>query len=230
MPTRRATNNRQQLRVLIVDDHPLLCEGLEMHLGRSGDIRVVGSVHSGANAVSAARRTKADVVVLDLHLPGMDGMGVLSGLKGLKSPPKVLVFTSFPYPENLKEALQRGADGFLSKESDPDLIGPAIRAAFSGQIVVAKKNVMSMIGVGPDEPVEPRRHRGRPERGIESTLTRREREVLELATKGLDNEGISKELYISRNTVKKHLQNVYSKIGVSSRIQAVLWANRHLPA
>lgn len=203
------------ITVLIADDHPVVRQGLAVLLEVQDDIALVGEAGTGPEAVLLTRQHVPDVLLLDLKLPELDGLGVLSQLRAQQSSTRVLVLTSAAGPATPGLALQAGAAGFLYKDVDPDALVRAIRSVHDGHTVLAPEAVGLVTA-------RPAGHA----RGI-SALTARERDVLELLAVGHSNREIARTLRVSEKTVKTHVSAVLAKLGVADRTQAALLAVRH---
>jgi DNA-binding NarL/FixJ family response regulator len=208
------TASAAPITVLIADDHPVVLQGLTVLFEVQDDIRLVGQASDGAEAVRLTRELDPDVLVLDLKLPGLDGMGVLSQLRSLETRTRVLVLTSAAGPSGPALALQAGATGFLYKDVDPDALVRAIRAVYDGNTVLAPE-AAGLVAARPGGDV----------RGI-AALTAREREVLALLADGRSNREIARALRVTEKTVKTHVSSVLAKLGVADRTQAALLAVR----
>jgi len=200
--------------VLIADDHPVVRQGLAVLLEVQDDIALVGQASDGAEAVRLTLEHTPDVLLLDLKLPVLDGMGVLSELRAQGAPTRVLVLTSAAGPSGPALALQAGAAGFLYKDVDPDALVRAIRSVHDGHTVLAPE-AAGLVTARPGDV-----------RGI-AALTGREREVLGLLADGRSNREIARALHVSEKTVKTHVSAVLAKLGVADRTQAAVLAVRH---
>lgn len=207
------------IRVVSLDDHPLFRQGVRLFLETIPTISLVGELDDGARLPQFLQEQPADVLLLDLQMPGMDGLAVLEQLKTMAEAPKVLVLTSFGGWERVNKALQLGAAGYLMKDAPPQELVAAIQAVAAGGTYLtaaAAAELMSHMQVGPtaelarDELVEP--------------LTQREEEVLGHIVQGCGNKEIASALFLTEATVKTHVANILQKIGVKSRTQAALWA------
>ncbi len=202
------------ITVLLVDDHAVVRGGLTQLLAGVEDITVVGEAADGAEAIEQARTLRPDVVLMDLQMPGVDGVSATRQIVA-EELAQVLVLTSFSDGERIVGALDAGAVGYLLKDADPDEVLSGIRAVSRGE-----------------SPIHPRAARelltARSGGGATATteLTPRETEVLRLVRQGLANKQIARRLGISERTVKAHLTSVFARIGVSDRTQAALWAER----
>ncbi|MET0840287.1 MAG: response regulator transcription factor [Marmoricola sp.] len=201
------------VRVLVVDDHTMLRMGLVQLLATAPDLEVVGEASNGVEAVARAAELEPDVVLMDLQMPQMDGIGATREIVAAGSS-QVLVLTSFSDSERIVDVLDAGAVGYVLKDTDPEDLLDAVRAVARG-----------------DSPLHPRVARqlltSRGRAGGRGDLTAREREVLELVRQGLANKQVARRLGITERTVKAHLTSIYSAIGVTDRTSAALWAQRH---
>ncbi|MEZ0077231.1 DNA-binding NarL/FixJ family response regulator [Planotetraspora sp. GP83] len=202
------------IRVLIADDHPVVRQGLRTFLDVQEDLTVVGEAADGAEAVALAASLAPDVLLLDLKMPVLDGLGALTRLSGLDV--RVIVLTSMSDRADVAPAMRAGAAGFLYKDVDPAALVQAIRAVHGGQVLLAPEAADAML-TGPAH--------AQAEAG--AVLTEREREVLRLIAAGRSNREIARELVVAEKTVKTHVSNVLMKLGVQDRTQAALYAVRH---
>lgn len=196
-------------RLMLVDDHPVVRQGLGSFLAVQNDLQVVAEAGSLADALEIARTTRIDLVLLDLQLPDGNGLTLIPELLALPEPPRVLVLTSFLEEDYVREAVRRGASGYLLKHAGTTLLLDGVRSALRGELPLDPMAVRLLASPGRDQ-LEP--------------LTSREREVLTLLTQGLSNRGIAERLGVREKTVKAHLGNVFAKLGVRDRTQAALWA------
>jgi DNA-binding NarL/FixJ family response regulator len=204
-----------RIRVMVVDDHAIVRQGISDVLAADQDIEIVAIATSGAEAVSLAAEHHADVALMDISMPEMDG--VEATRRAIEASPglKVVMLTSFAEPQHVNAALDAGAVGYLLKDAEPQEIVRAVKAANRGEAPFSPRAAGALLL---------RRSEHRP---IEE-LTPREREVLELVGQGMANKQISRRLNIKEKTVKAHLSSVFQRIGVSDRTSAALWAARHL--
>jgi DNA-binding NarL/FixJ family response regulator len=206
-----------RITVLIADDHPVVRQGLQVLLSVTDDIEVVGEAADGGQAVAMAAELRPDVILLDLKLPVMDGIAVLSGLRESGCGVRALVLTSAPDRTLVPLAVQAGAAGFLYKDVDPDALVRAIRSVHDGHTLLAPDAAGSLLRSGAAASVQ----------GI-GALTAREREVLAQIADGRSNREIARLLRVSEKTVKTHVSSVLAKLGVADRTQAALLAVRQL--
>ena len=202
------------ISVLIVDDHPVVRRGLRILLEVQDGIEVAGEAGDGAAALALAAEHAPDVILLDLKLPGMDGIAVLAELRARHGAARVLVLTSATAPAAASLAVRSGAAGVLYKDVDPDALVRAIRSVHDGHLVLAPEAAGSLV-----------RGAGLPVAGIDA-LTSREREVLAEIAKGRSNREIARALGVAEKTVKAHVSAVLAKLGVQDRTQAALLAVR----
>jgi DNA-binding NarL/FixJ family response regulator len=207
----------QPIAVLIVDDHPVVRRGLRVLLEVQDGIEVAGEAGDGATALALAAELTPDVILLDLKLPGMDGIAVLGELRASDSEARVLVLTSATEPASASLALRSGAAGVLYKDVDPDALVRAIRSVHDGHLLLAPEAAGSLVRLaGAWSAVA----------GLDA-LTSREREVLAEIAKGRSNREIARALGVAEKTVKAHVSSVLAKLGVQDRTQAALLAVRH---
>ncbi len=200
--------------VMIVDDHPMVRQGLAAFLGLAEDLRLVGEAGDLENALADARRLEPDVVLLDLVLPGVQGAGAVAAMRTALPGSRILVLTSFAEPERVIAALSAGADGYLAKTVAPEDLLSAVRQIAKGR---------SVLDAGVRDAAS-RRDGVRLPTG--ERLTGREMEVLALIAEGWDNRDISGRLSIAEKTVKVHVGRIYAKLGAQNRAQAVVLAAR----
>ena len=208
-----------QLTVLIVDDHPVVRQGLRVLLDVHDGIEVAGEAADGEEALALAAALEPDVILLDLKLPGLDGVAVLTELRSRGIGARVLVLTSANDPAQVSRAVQAGASGFLYKDVDPDALIRAIRAVNDGNLLLAPDAAAPLMAAHATQAAAPR--------GGLGSLTVREREVLDQLARGRSNREIARELHVSEKTVKTHVSSVLAKLGVQDRTQAALYAVRH---
>jgi DNA-binding NarL/FixJ family response regulator len=201
------------VRVVLVDDHAVIRAGLQQLLAGTDDIEVVGTAANGAEALEVVRAIRPDVVLMDLQMPGVDGVAATRAIMGEGLGVDVLVLTSFSDSERIIAALDAGAVGYLLKDADPEDVLQGIRAVSRGESPIHPKAARALLGIRAGS--------------SHVQLTSRETEVLTLVREGLANKQIARRLDISERTVKAHLTSAFARIGVSDRTQAALWAERN---
>lgn len=205
------------IRVLLVDDHQVVRRGLRTFLEIQDDIEVVGEAADGAEGVARSEELHPDVVLMDIKMPGTDGIEALRKLRQLENPAKVLIVTSFTEQRTVVPALRAGASGYVYKDVDPDALVSAIRSVYAGHVLLQPEVAGALLA---QEDTGGGTGRG-------STLTEREQEVLGLIADGRSNREIARALVLSEKTVKTHVSNILMKLDLSDRTQAALWAVRH---
>jgi DNA-binding NarL/FixJ family response regulator len=205
------------IRVLLVDDHQVVRRGLRTFLEIQDDIEVVGEAADGAEGVARAEELKPDVVLMDVKMPGTDGIEALRKLRELANPAKVLIVTSFTEQRTVVPALRAGASGYVYKDVDPEALAGAIRSVHAGHVLLQPEVAGALLAQ--DAPGNGT--------GRGSTLTEREKEVLGLIADGRSNREIARALVLSEKTVKTHVSNILMKLDLADRTQAALWAVRH---
>ncbi len=202
------------IRVLITDDHEMVRRGLRTFLSLHDDIEVVGEAADGAECLRLASERRPEVILLDLLMPGEDGVATLRALKAAGVPSKVLVVTSFTELSRLMPAVREGAAGVVFKNVDPAALANAIRSVHNGHIVLPPEMASALMA-------------GNVSGDRLTQLTARESEVLALVAHGRSNREIARELNLAEKTVKTHVSSILMKLGVDDRTQAALHAVRH---
>jgi DNA-binding NarL/FixJ family response regulator len=229
-PNRVVAGTDSPIRVLVVDDHEVVRAGLRMLLGRATGIEVVGEASDGAAALGAVAALAPDVVLMDLSMPGIDGVQATALLTEAHPSVRVVVLTTFADREHVTAAIDAGAVGFMLKDADPGALADAVRSAARGEAPLDPRAALALIDrrrspASPDGATAGA-DRIPPAAGTPS-LTAREWEVLGLIGQGLSNRLIARRLGIAEKTVKAHLTSIFAQIGVTDRVQAALWWSRH---
>ncbi|MEU4894421.1 response regulator transcription factor [Streptomyces sp. NPDC044780] len=206
-----------RIRVLLVDDHQVVRRGLRTFLEVQDDIEVVGEASDGEEGIARAEELRPDVVLMDVKMPGLDGIEALRTLRDLDNPARVLVVTSFTEKRTVVPALRAGAAGYVYKDVDPEALARAIRSVHSGHVLLQPDVALALLSQ--------EENGGGQGRG--GSLTEREREVLALIADGRSNREIARALVLSEKTVKTHVSNILMKLDLADRTQAALWAVRH---
>lgn len=209
-------SDQPKIRVMIVDDHAVVRSGLGAFLSVTPDLQMVGEAENGEEAVRRCEQLQPDVVLMDLMMPGMDGVAATRILRQKYPQVRVVALTSFQEDALVQGALQAGAIGYLMKNVSARELAAAIRSAYAGKMTLSPEAAQALVQSA-TQPV------------TDNELTEREREVLKLLVEGLNNNEIAERLVISLSTVKYHISNIFSKLGVDNRVAAVTVAlQRHL--
>ncbi len=210
------------VRVLIADDHPIVREGLRRLLSLEDDVEVVGEAGDGEATVSMVEKLDPDVVLLDLRMPGMDGFATLQRMQRLGRKTRVIVLTASEDKNEFVQAMKLGCSGIVLKQTAADLIVKSIRKVHAGEIWLDSHTTAAVMRqfASPSElaPVGAARARDR------SPLSAREREIVALVAQGYKNKEMAEKMFISEQTVKNHLHNIFDKLGVSDRLELALYA------
>lgn len=207
------------IRVVLVDDQALFRAGVRMLLSSQPDLEVVGEAGDGREGVDVVRRTRPDVVLMDIRMPVMDGLAATAELLADAAPPRIVMLTTFDLDEAAARAIRQGASGFLLKDADPEFLLAAIRSVHAGSEVIAASATRELFAhfAEPVRPVPP----------AYQELTEREREIFALAARGLSNAEIAAREFLSEATVKTHISRILSKLALRDRVQLVVFAFEH---
>lgn len=206
------------IKVLVVDDHAVVRTGLGQLLATAPDLELVGEAKDGQEAVEAAETAAPDVILMDISMPVLDGVEATRRIVARDPGARIVMLTSLADNRQILDALEAGASGYMLKHAAPDELLGAIRSAAAGDAPLDPKAARALLDSRRVAPADK-----------DKTLSAREQEVLRLVAQGLANKQIARRLGISERTVKAHLTNVFSALGVSDRTQAALWAREHLP-
>ncbi|MBE0484031.1 MAG: two-component system response regulator NarL [Bacterioplanes sp.] len=201
--------------IMLVDDHPLLRKGLKQLLAFEPDLEVIAEASSGREALALAAELDPDLIVLDLNMDGMDGLETLKRLRDDGVTSRIIMLTVSNADEDVVSAISNGADGYLLKDMDPDLLLEQLKRAVTGKMVLSEE-VTQILATAIRRPAT------KPVSEL-STLTAREVEILECIAKGMSNKVIARELDISDGTVKVHVKHLLKKLGLRSRVEAAVW-------
>ena len=204
----------QVIRVVIADDHPIVRSGIHNELSGHADIQVVGEATNGDQALQLASTLRPDILLLDINMPGLRAVDVIKRLRGQSAAPRVIVLTVLEDEEHMMSLLAAGARGYILKDEQPAIIVGAVRAVAQGALWLSAKVARAI------EHVEDRSADEAPEK----TLTPRELEVLRMMARGWSNAKIAKNMCVTEATIKFHVGNIYDKLAVTSRVEAVLYA------
>ena len=225
-----AAADAPRIRVALVDDQALFRAGIRMLVSSQSDLEFVGEAGSGAAGVTMAAAVDPDVILMDIRMPGMDGIdatvAILAAAEATGArPPRIVVLTTFELDESASRAIRGGASGFLLKDADPEFLLAAIRTVHAGNAVIAASATRELFAhfdapapAHPEQPVEPEAF---------GTLTSRERDIFALAALGLSNAEIAAGEFLSEATVKTHISRILSKLSLRDRVQLVVYAFQH---
>lgn len=210
-----------KISVLLADDHSIIRQGLKQILELEKDIFVVAQASNGDEAIKLARELKPDVILMDINMPGINGLQAINTLKQEKNPSKIIVLTVHEDREYLFKTIQMGAEGYVLKDAEPNVLIDAIRNVYAGQSYIQASMTKELVKEFNRITLNEK------EKCEENNLTSREKEVLELIAEGMINKEIAKHLYISEKTVKNHVSNIFKKLKVADRTQAAIYAFKH---
>ncbi len=202
-------------RIMLVDDHPMLRRGLSDLLSMEDDLLPVAQAGSGQEAVDLALSNDLDLILLDLNMPGMDGIETIRALRSAGVDARIVIFSVSDDHDDVMEALREGADGYLLKDIEPEELIEQIRLAARGQLALSPELTQVL--------AQAIRGRSTVNQAHPSMLTKREKDVLKLIAKGLSNKMIARNLYIAEGTVKVHVKRLLNKLGMRSRTEAAVW-------
>jgi two-component system nitrate/nitrite response regulator NarL len=204
--------------VVIIDDHALFRRGVSQMISADSEFSVIGDASSGAEGLLLVAELKPDIVLIDLNMKGMNGIQTLTQIKEAKLESKCVMLTVSDAEDDLLEALRAGADGYLLKDMEPEDLCSSLKKAMSGVTVLHE----SLTEILKNALIHPTLNRS----SEDVSLTEREREILECLANGLNNKTIARELGISDTTVKVHIKHLLSKLKITSRLEAAVWAHR----
>jgi len=219
------------IKILIADDHPIFRDGLKQLLSLEPDFRVVGDVGHGDDVLPAVERHSPDILLLDLKMPGLSGLAILQKMQDGHTATKVIVLTAPEDKSEFVQAMKLGTAGIVLKQSSTDLLLKSIRKVHAGEIWLDSHTtaaVMRQFAAAEDHIAGPGNGRSRDR----SPLSQREREIVALVAQGFKNREMAEKMFISEQTVKNHLHNIFDKLGVSDRLELALYAihrKLHLP-
>lgn len=207
-------------RILLVDDHPMMRRGLRDLLDMEDDLVVVAEAGSGREALEQVAGIDPDLILLDLNMPGMDGIETVRQLRAEGHDARVIMFTVSDDQSHVLEALKQGADGYLLKDMDAEELVQQVRRAAAGKMVLSEELTLLLAQAIRERPAGNLRQQA-------ASLTKREKDVLKLIAKGLSNKLIARKLDITEGTVKVHVKRVLHKLGMRSRTEAAVWVVEH---
>ncbi|WP_369309846.1 two-component system response regulator NarL [Providencia rettgeri] len=201
--------------ILLIDDHPMLRNGVKQLISLEPSLQVIGEAGDGKAGIQIAEEQDPDLILLDLNMPGMNGFETLDELRKRELSGRIILFTVSNYSDDLVNALKRGADGYLLKDMEPEELIVALKEAASGKLVVSPTLTSVLAESLRDNP-------SHDESNI-ATLTPREADILELISQGLSNKMIARKLDIAESTVKVHVKHLLKKLNLKSRVEAAVW-------
>ena len=214
-------NEQAPIRILLVDDHPLMRRGMRDLLAMEDDLLPVGEAGTGEEALRLVDELDPDLILLDLNMPGMNGLETLQRLREAKVDARIILFTVSDDQSHVLEALRQGADGYLLKDMDPEQLVEQVRAAANGKLALTPELTLILAQAIRERP-------SNASQNANASLTKREKDVLRLIAKGLSNKMIARKLGITEGTVKVHVKNLLHSLRLRSRVEAAIWATEHL--
>jgi two-component system, NarL family, nitrate/nitrite response regulator NarL len=211
---------KQAIRILVADDHAIFRDGLRKLLEGAEEIQIIGEASNGVECIKMIAKLKPDILLLDLRMPEKDGLGVLEEVNFDSTPTRVIVLTAAEDDRDVVRAMRLGARGVVLKQSASDLLVKAIRKVFDGEIWLDNRMTAEVIDAF-KKSAESGSRREKP------LLSEREKEIVQLVAQGFRNREIGEKLFISEQTVKNHLHNIFDKLGVSDRLELALYAIHH---
>lgn len=209
----------EAIRVVLVDDQALFRAGIRMMIDSQPDLSVVGEAGDGREGIAVVRRTRPDVVLMDIRMPVLDGIAATAELLADPDPPRIIMLTTFDLDEAAARAIREGASGFLLKDADPEFLLAAVRTVYAGSAVIAAAATRELFAAFPAPAAAPP--------PAWETLTDREREIFVHAARGLSNAEIATAEFLSEATVKTHVSRILAKLSLRDRVQLVVFAHRH---
>jgi DNA-binding NarL/FixJ family response regulator len=224
-PSGAATNGKPKIRIVVADDHPIFRDGLCKLLALEEDFEVVAQAEDGRQVLEVLQQFEPDILLLDLKMPGLDGLGTLQRLQAVKNKTRVIVLTASDDKNEFVQAMKLGTSGIVLKQTATEMLIKSIRKVHAGEIWMDSHTTQAVIRqfVANEEPPQPpptsqMRDRER------SPLSQREREIVALVAQGFKNKEMAEKMFISEQTVKNHLHNIFDKLGVSDRLELALYA------
>ncbi len=214
-------DEKKAIRVVLADDHPIVRDGLRKLLSLEEDIEVVGEASDGREALQVVQDTEPDVVILDLRMPNLDGLSALQAMQQSNRKTRVIVLTASEDKNEFVQAMKLGCSGIVLKQTAPELIVKSIRKVHAGEIWLDSHTTAAVMR----QFAQPGEMIGGPGKNRErSPLSQREREIVGLVAQGYKNKEMAEKMFISEQTVKNHLHNIFDKLGVSDRLELALYA------
>ena len=221
---------KPKIRIVVADDHPIFRDGLCKLLALEEDFEVVAQAQDGREVLDVLQQHEPDILLLDLKMPGLDGLATLQRLQAMKNRTKVIVLTASEDKNEFVQAMKLGTSGIVLKQTATELLIKSIRKVHAGEIWLDSYTTAAVIRqlTAPEEPPAPTPHAAPPPRDRERPpLSQREREIVALVAQGFKNKEMAEKMFISEQTVKNHLHNIFDKLGVSDRLELALYAIHH---
>ncbi len=226
-PLGAATNVKTKIRIVVADDHPIFRDGLCKLLSLEEDFEVVAQASDGRQVLDVLQQLEPDILLLDLKMPGLDGLATLQRLQAARNKTRVIVLTASDDKNEFVQAMKLGTSGIVLKQTATELLIKSIRKVHAGEIWLDSHTTAAVIRqfVAADEPAAPATASAPQPRDRErSPLSQREREIVALVAQGFKNKEMAEKMFISEQTVKNHLHNIFDKLGVSDRLELALYA------
>jgi DNA-binding NarL/FixJ family response regulator len=230
LPPMMEDNEKRKIRVVLADDHPIVRDGLKKMLKLESDIEVVGEATDGREALEQVQMHEPDVLLLDLRMPNLDGLGALQTLQHINRKTRVIILTASEDKNEFVQAMKLGCSGIVLKQTAPELIVKSIRKVHEGEIWLDSHTTAAVMRqfASHSESSSSAGHSSLPSTGGKSRerspLSAREREIVSLVAQGYKNKEMAEKMFISEQTVKNHLHNIFDKLGVSDRLELALYA------
>src|SRR5579871_3733468 len=217
---------KPKIRIVVADDHPIFRDGLCKLLALEEDFEVVAQAQDGREVLDVLQQYEPDILLLDLKMPGLDGLGTLQRLQAARNRTRVIVLTASDDKNEFVQAMKLGTSGIVLKQTATDLLIKSIRKVHAGEIWLDSHTTAAVIRqfVSNDEVAPPPQQAPQPRERERSPLSQREREIVALVAQGFKNKEMVEKMFISEQTVKNHLHNIFDKLGVSDRLELALYA------
>src|SRR5689334_2213876 len=218
--------SKSKIRIVVADDHPIFRDGLCKLLALEEDFEVVAQAQDGREVLDVLQQYEPDILLLDLKMPGLDGLGTLQRLQAARNRTRVIVLTASDDKNEFVQAMKLGTSGIVLKQTATDLLIKSIRKVHAGEIWLDSHTTAAVIRqfVSADEVPPPPQAAAAPRERERSPLSQREREIVALVAQGFKNKEMAEKMFISEQTVKNHLHNIFDKLGVSDRLELALYA------
>ncbi len=225
-PAGAGNNTKSKIRIVVADDHPIFRDGLCKLLALEEDFEVVAQASDGRQVLEVLQQFEPDILLLDLKMPGLDGLATLQRLQAARNKTRVIVLTASDDKNEFVQAMKLGTSGIVLKQTATELLIKSIRKVHAGEIWLDSHTTAAVIRqfVANDEPPVPQQMPQAPRDRERSPLSQREREIVALVAQGFKNKEMAEKMFISEQTVKNHLHNIFDKLGVSDRLELALYA------